>query len=149
MDGPAGYVRWNGYIRIGFGGKYYFAHSLVFLMHYGYFPEHQIDHLDQDKSNNRIDNLREASRQCNMRNCGTRKDNTSGIKGVCYVKARRKWRAHIGVDNKLINIGDFDNFTDAVRARYNKEKELNWSRCDLNSPAYQYLQCHEDKTKDK
>lgn len=130
----------QGYLRVGIDRKIYFVHRIIFLYCHGYLPEHQIDHIDKNKSNNRIDNLREATNQCNQRNVGNPKDNSSGVKGVCWSKQFKKWEAQIGVNNNKISIGRFNKFCDAVRARYNKEKQLKWSGCDISSPAFLYLQ---------
>ena len=54
---------YRGYTSIRISGKQYYAHRLAWLYVYGYFPEHQIDHIDRNPSNNRINNLRHASSQ--------------------------------------------------------------------------------------
>lgn len=91
-----GNLRPDGYRGIGFRGKLYKAHRLIFLYHHGYFPEHGIDHINKVRDDNRIENLREASQSCNMRNIGMQVNNTSGIKGVYYHKAGKngKRRSH-------------------------------------------------------
>ncbi len=140
LDEPAGCVHdANGYRSIGVCGKEYLAHRLIWLYHHGYFPETGLDHRDRVSINNRISNLREASKMCNGRNCGNRKNNVSGVKGVSWSKSRKKWGANITVNYKTIGLGRFLNFPDAVKARYQKECELNWSGCDSSSPAFKYL----------
>ena len=139
MNKPAGNIGSHGYRTIMVKYINYLSHRLVWLYHYGYFPENEIDHIDQNKLNNHINNLREVSSTCNSRNCGNRKDNISGVKGVVPYKSRSKWRAHITVSGKMITLGYFVKFVDAVMARYEKEKELNWNICDTKSPAFQYL----------
>lgn len=141
-DLVAGYESPDGYTQIMVDGKNYFAHRLVWFLYHGYFPEHDLDHIDRDKSNNRLDNLREASRQCNVRNTGNRSTNTSGVKGVYWDKRDNKWYAQICISGKNKHLGLYENFDDAVMARYNKEKEVNWSGCDSSSPAYQYLKAN-------
>ena len=132
----------RGYTQIMISGKNYQAHRLAWLYVYGYFPEYQIDHIDRNKSNNRINNLRHATHQCNMRNIGLRKDNTSGIKGVSWAKDRDKWHAHIRVNNKTHHLGYFTDFTEAVCHRLAAEQCLNWSSCDSNTSANQYVKEH-------
>lgn len=74
------------------------AHRLAWLYIHGYFPEYGIDHKDRVTYHNWIDNLREATQQCNMRNTANSKNNTSGIKGVSFNKKRNKWSAYIMVN---------------------------------------------------
>jgi hypothetical protein len=135
----AGYKNSRGYIQIMIDGKKHPAHRLAFLYVHGYFPENDIDHIDRNPSNNKIKNLREVSRQCNMRNTGNRIDNTYGVKGVYWDKHANKWMVRICANGKDKYLGLYKNFNDAVIARYHAEKELNWKGCDSSSPAYQYL----------
>ena len=128
-----------GYIQIMISGKKYLAHRLAWLYVYGYFPEYEIDHKDRDKSNNKINNLRHATRQCNARNIGLRKDNSSGIKGVCWHKQHDKWRVQIKVNNKHRHLGNFTDFTEAVCHRLAAEQCIGWSSCDSNTSANQYV----------
>ncbi len=136
----AGYTNEQGYRMVGIDSKPYGVHRIIWLWHYGYLPENQIDHIDQDPQNNHINNLREVSMACNLRNTGNRKTNTSGVKGVGWHRLTKTWWAAIGVMGKKINLGYHKNFDDAVMARYKKEKELNWSGCESTSPAFLYLQ---------
>lgn len=76
----AGYMD-NGYCKISLDGKQYKAHRLAFLYMTGRFPKY-IDHIDRNRSNNRWDNLREATHSENMRNASIRVDNKTGVKGV-------------------------------------------------------------------
>jgi hypothetical protein len=135
----AGYKNSLGYIQIKIDGEKHLAHRLVFLHEHGYFPENHIDHIDGNPSNNKIKNLREVSQQCNLRNTGNWITNTSGVKGVSWCKKGNKWMAKICVNGKQKNLGYYKNFNDAVMARYQAEKELNWKGCDSSSPAYLYL----------
>lgn len=82
----------NGYRRARIDGTHYLVHRLIFLIEHEYLPEF-IDHKDGDKLNNKIDNLREASRSENNRNRSKQSSNTSGIVGVCYHKDANKWHA--------------------------------------------------------
>lgn len=130
----------HGYIRIGIYGKLYYAQRLAWMYVHGYFPEKDIDHLDRIRHHNCINNLREASMQCNIRNTGNRTDNTSGVKGVSWNKEKNKWQARIAVDGVQKNLGYFKDFDEAVCARLSGEQCLGWSGCDSSSPAYQYVQ---------
>ena len=96
----------TGYIHVKIKAKAFKAHRLVFLYHYGYLPEF-VDHIDGDKTNNRIENLRLATRSQNGSNRPKQKDNTSGYKGVSWSKQYKKWVAQIMKNNKLIYLGLF------------------------------------------
>ena len=111
---PAGSI-WNGYVRIRINGKSYRAHRLVFLVHHGYLPK-EIDHIDGNKSNNAIENLRPATHSQNAHNAGKRKDNTSGFKGVTWYKPAKKWLARIKFKGKQNHLGYFDTAEQAYAA---------------------------------
>lgn len=120
-------------------GTLYGAHRIIFLFHHKYLPE-LVDHEDKDKLNNKINNLRDVSRQCNNRNASVRKDNTSGVKGVCWHKKHNKWISRITLNKKLIHLGIFEHFEDAVKVRYEAEVELNWKGCETRSSAFLYME---------
>lgn len=127
-----------GYWMIGIDKENYRAHRLAFLFMEGYLPENQIDHIDRNRINNKWNNLREVSQSCNARNSNVASNNKSGVKGVCWDSSRKKWRVEIKVPRK-INIGRFDNFIDAVKARWGFEVEHNFPNCNTTSSAYNYL----------
>jgi len=129
-----------GYIIIKIFGVSYKAHRLAWLYENGYFPENGIDHIDRVTCHNWISNLRDRSQQCNSRNTGNRKNNTSGVKGVYWCKRDKRWKAQVKVSNKQNHWGQYKSFDNAVCARLAGEQCLNWSGCDSNSPAYQYVQ---------
>ncbi len=135
----AGYIG-DRYLRIQIEGKNYQAHRLAWLYVYGYFPESDIDHIDRNKTNNKIANLRGVSRSCNIRNTGNTVTNTSGVKGVSYYKSRNRWVVRIRNGKIEKHVGYYKNFDNAVCARLAAEQCLNWSNCDSSSPAYQYVQ---------
>lgn len=120
-------------------GKLYKNHRLAFLYMEGYFPENGIDHIDRNKTNNSWNNLREVSHTCNMRNCKIQANNKSGITGVCWYKASNKWQAHIRIPKQNINLGYFDNLTDAAKSRWIAEVKYNFPNCNTTSSAYNYL----------
>jgi len=90
-------------------------------MVYGYWPN-QIDHIDGDRANNSLHNLRDVTNQINSMNIKIPSSNTSGHIGVCWDKSRNKWLAHITVDQKLKNLGRFINKEDAVKVRKEAER---------------------------
>lgn len=138
----AGSNHHNGYKAICILGKRYYIHRLAWLYIKGYFPENNIDHIDQNKSNNKITNLRETSNQCNARNSGNPSTNTSGVKGVTWFKRHKKWQAKITVKQKQIHLGFHISFLEAVAHRLAAEQAEDWAGCDSHSPAYQYMQLY-------
>ncbi len=111
-----GYVS-EGYLRTSVLGNVYYVHRLAWLYVYGEFPTKQIDHINQCRSDNRIENLREVTNKENMKNSTKRADNKSGQVGVSWHKARHKWRAFITVDGKQISLGYYLQYHEAVDAR--------------------------------
>ena len=97
----------SGYIHVKINTKAHKAHRLVFLYHYGYLPE-CVDHIDGDKANNRIENLRAATKEENCRNQKIRSTNKSGCKGVKWVKCKNKWQVEVCRNYKQINFGYYE-----------------------------------------
>jgi hypothetical protein len=96
----AGYID-NGYRCVVVSGKKYMAHRMIWTMVVGCAPEgYQIDHIDGDRSNNHISNLRLATHGENQHNSRTPSNNTSGMKGVDFRKKSGKWRVRIAKDGK-------------------------------------------------
>jgi hypothetical protein len=112
----AGSVRDDEYRIIGANGNLYMAHRLAWLLHYGAWPEHEIDHINNDPADNRIENLREATRSQNSKNQSSQKDSTSKYLGVSWAKHANKWVAQITVDGKKYYLGLFTIEEDAARA---------------------------------
>lgn len=102
----AGYFN-KKYKKIKIKHKSYFAHRLIYMMFHGYVPEF-IDHIDNNPENNRIENLRPATRQQNNSNAKLRMDATSGAKGVNWHKKQQKWNVRVSINGKRQNIGAFD-----------------------------------------
>ena len=88
----AGCVNTDGYVMVNIDRTRYYAHRLIWLMRFGEWPEGEIDHIDGDRSNNRLENLRCVSKSGNMRNQKRNSRNTSGFPGVVWDKSRSKWR---------------------------------------------------------
>lgn len=107
----------RGYRRGNVFGRTYEAHRVCWAIHYGKWPEHQIDHIDGDPTNNKIENLRDATRTEQARNAAMPSTNRSGVVGVCWDKSRRRWSAFIHIDNRVRHLGRFAQMDDAVRAR--------------------------------
>lgn len=107
-DTIAGGLNGNGYRQIRLDGCRYKAHRLAWLWVHGCWPAADTDHINGDRTDNRIANLREATRAENMRNRGANKNNTSGHKGVTWRRDVRKWHARIVVSRRHIRLGHFD-----------------------------------------
>lgn len=97
----------NKYVRIRLKNKTYYAHRIVYLMFHGHIPV-EVDHIDCDKLNNKVENLRAATRVENGANLPLRKDNKSGVKNVCWHKAANKWQVSVKANGKRHNFGLFD-----------------------------------------
>ena len=95
------------------------AHHAAWALYYGEWPSGVIDHIDHDKTNNRISNLRVVSQAENNKNSSKRLDNSSGVTGVSPRDG--KWRARINVNGKRVNLGTFACIDDAIAARKNAE----------------------------
>ena len=110
-----GWVSKIGYVYVNVNKIPTCAHRIIFAMHYGHFPE-QVDHINGNKSDNRIENLRAATRSENYWNAKTRADNTSGIKGIHWESQRNKWRASCNKHGKRYDAGFFDDIEEAKTA---------------------------------
>lgn len=95
------------------------AHRMVWALHHGEWPSHQIDHINHVRSDNRIINLRVVTQSENGRNMTRSKRNKSGVTGVFWVEERQKWLARI----KNKHVGIFTNKSDAIAARKAAEKK--------------------------
>lgn len=106
----------TGYRRVGVLGTQIHAHRLAYFLFHDAWPE-EIDHVNGDKTDNRIANLRAASHAENLRNVKRRADNTSGHPGVSWSRRDKKWYAYIRVDGKTRSLGRHDTLEDAIAAR--------------------------------
>lgn len=93
------------------------AHRVIWAIVHGESPAMEIDHIDGDRTNNRIDNLRHINGAENQRNKGINKNNTSGVLGVCRDTSRNKWLARIWANGREVTLGRFDELEEAVSAR--------------------------------
>ena len=118
--GKAGTLKNNGYLAIWYKQKMWTAHKLAWYLFYGEKASGQVDHIDHDRLNNRIQNLREVSHKENNKNKSKGKNNTSGCVGVNWNKRLKKWTASIMAE-KSIFLGCFSKYSDAVDARKNAE----------------------------
>jgi hypothetical protein len=99
----------RGYLKIGLKGKNYSAHRLAWFYKYGFFPLNEIDHVNGIRSDNKISNLREASRVDNNQNRRiAHSSNKTGFLGVCFHKKANKFQATIRINKAIKHLGYFD-----------------------------------------
>ncbi len=131
-DAPRAMASWNtrhagkpafahkcgpGYLHGGLLGEKLLAHRAVWCLATGRWPTATIDHINGNRQDNRICNLRDVAHAQNCRNQPLSKVNTSGFTGVSFDAARNKYAAHITVDGRTLHLGRFDSLADARRAR--------------------------------
>jgi HNH endonuclease len=99
----------EGYRQVRIGFKTYRAHRLAWFLTHGEWPEGEIDHINGDRSDNRLSNLRVVDRAGNSQNRrGPQKNNRSGLLGICWVVHAKRWRAQIMVRKVMHRLGYFD-----------------------------------------
>lgn len=108
----------RGYKTCRIGGRLYKQHRVIYFLETGEQPE-GIDHIDGNKLNNHISNLRAANQSENIANSKSRKNSTSKYKGVSKTKSGSNWIARIAKDGKQIWLGSFFNEKEAAKA-YNE-----------------------------
>ncbi len=127
----AGSKHKEGYISITIKNKAYLAHRLAWLYVYGSLPKYQIDHINGDRIDNRIVNLRKSTHhqnQGNQRNphCG----NNSGFMGVSFDKVKNKYVATISINGKNKNLGRYKTPEEAHEV-YLEAKRKNHEFCTI------------------
>ena len=111
----AGSTHSSGYVTIRIDTQRYYAHRLAWCYVYGSWPPDEIDHINGDRADNRIANLRTATRKQNMEN-RAHATGASGYRGVCWLEANQKWRASITHNGKCIHLGLFGTAEEASAA---------------------------------
>lgn len=117
-DRPVGFVHKDGYRYINLSRTMELEHRLAWLMAHGEWPALYVDHINGDRSDNRIANLRLATPLQSSRNAGPHKGSKSGIRGV--KPSGRKWTAQAAIDGVYRHLGTFDT-PEAARAAYERE----------------------------
>ena len=98
-DKPAGSIHKTGYRHITWMNKPQKAHRLIFMLHHGYMPK-EVDHINGDRADNRIENLRAVNRSENQCNRGVLTSNTSGYAGVSWHKKSQAWVVRVMKNGK-------------------------------------------------
>lgn len=120
----AGGLDADGYVVISVNGQPIKAHRLAWFWVKGFIPKETIDHINRIRSDNRIANLREATRLEQRHNVGLTTRNTSGHAGVFWSKNNKKWQAQICIKGKRFHVGLFESLSDAVEKRSQMKNEL-------------------------
>lgn len=114
----------QGYSSLRIDYKRYLAHRIAWLYVFGEMPVGFVDHINRDRSDNRISNLRIVTRSENQQNHKLRKDNTSGFSGISRDRRSGKWHARIWINGKSSNVGLFQTIGEAIDARQKAEKKF-------------------------
>ena len=115
----------QGYVQTSIKGRFYLVHRIIWEMHNGKIPEGmEIDHINHDRSDNRIENLRLVTGCENKKNQSIRKRNKSGFTGVSWHSKAKKWRAEIKSNGVYRYLGLYSSIDDAINARKEAEKEF-------------------------
>lgn len=119
----AGTIDTKGYLKIKFDGWTQSAHRIAFFYYYGYLPD-QIDHINGNKNDNKIANLRSCTDAENQHNRKTTKTNTSGYKGVSFCGKMKMWKSYVTNNKKRYHLGYFTYKQNAALASKIKRVEL-------------------------
>ncbi len=121
------YLSTRGYLDLWIGGSVYRAHRCAMVTSGISIDGFEVDHINGDVSDNRISNLRTVDRGMNCRNAKIYKTNSSGVTGVLFNKNNGKWTAAIQINKVRKHLGYFNDFNDAVAARKDSEKGLDFT----------------------
>ena len=122
IGAKAGCINANGYVFIRVGCRQYLAHRLAWLYSHGEWPNAIVDHINGDRSDNRIDNLRLANKSLNGANAALSKRNRVGIKGV--YQRNNRWAAQIRGNGRNLWLGTYDTPQAAQAAYLTAAKEF-------------------------
>lgn len=122
---PAGTITKNGYRQIMIDNKSYLAHRLAWLYIYKQLPTLQLDHVNGNKLDNSIKNLREVTALENMQNfVKANKNNKANLLGAFYCTKNGKWFSRISVNNKKKWLGTFDSPVAAHKAYIKAKRQI-------------------------
>lgn len=130
-----GYSDGKGYLQFTFRYRKYKNSRVIYFLNTGIDPEEkQVDHIDGDILNNKIYNLRLATSKQNSHNRKKSKANTSGVTGVYWDKRRNKYMSNIICNGKLLGLGRFDDFSEAVAVRIAAGKDPRFKDQEFRNP---------------
>ena len=120
----AGWLQKNGYRMLSYEGRKVLEHRLIWFLHHGTWPS-GLDHINQDKTDNRLENLRDVSAVVNSHNVAqpNRDNETTRVRGVHLHKGTGKYRSQITINRKKVELGLFDSIEEA-RSAYLSMKPL-------------------------
>lgn len=110
-----GNLNTDGYVRLRVNGVNYPAHKVAWYLFYQEWPQKEIDHIDGVRSNNKISNLRLATRSQNCYNKTSSRNSTSKYKGVSWDSSRNKWITSISVNGRTKHLGRYDSEEEAYQ----------------------------------
>lgn len=122
----AGFLMKDGYIGVSVNSVGYKLHRIIFMMHHGYFPK-EVDHIDNNKLNNKIENLRAVTRSQNNYNSKIKINNSSGFKNVWWSKQINKWVVELRIDGIKKSFGCYHDInvakfvSETMRHKYYKD----------------------------
>lgn len=122
---PAGAVMGNGYIGIRIDGVRYLAHRLAWLLIHGAWPQGEVDHINGNRYDNRIENLRDVPRSLNQQNqTRAQSSNKTGALGVSKADAKGRFRARIFSNGKQHHLGTFKTVEEASQAYVSAKRQM-------------------------
>jgi hypothetical protein len=129
-------------VFIGYKGTNILLHRAVWIYHNGEIPDGvEIDHINQNRRDNRIENLRLCVRAQNAWNTGLRTDNKSGVKGVCWNPLTNTWRARVRVNKVEVAVGSFKSLDEAEAAVSKARAELHGVFANMGHSAQEGASC--------
>ena len=121
---PLGTNVGDGYLGCMLDGKHYLLHRLIYLHVHGYMPK-LVDHINGDKKDNRIENLRDVTANGNQQNMRKAYSTSqSNLLGAFYSNQTKKWFSRICVNGKRLWLGTFDNPEKAHNAYIKAKRDL-------------------------
>ena len=118
----------DGYRQVSIKGKHYMEHRIIMVLCFGHIPENaEIDHINHIRNDNRLVNLRFVTHGGNMKNQSVSSKNTSGVTGVSFSKANKKYIAQIMVNREAIYLGMFETLEEAAEARRQADRKFNFN----------------------
>ena len=124
---PAGSLTTQGYLIVSLFGSSYLAHRLAWAIHYGAWPTKCVDHINCVKDDNRLCNLRDVESKVNDLGRAKYRTNSSGVTGIAWLQASKKWKVTVGFRGKKYYLGLYRDLEEAIQVREQANKELGFS----------------------